>query len=113
CLREVEVLDVHRQHRRAAPGQLEAVEAGVAAHVQHAPAAQVVGEVGRDLQPLEAREIAADEVVGRGLHAAGQVQVVEPGTEGVDLALQVVGAGGGLGRRGCVHRDASSSPSTA
>jgi hypothetical protein len=38
-LREVVRIHVDRQHRRAAPGQLEAVEAGVAADVQHAPAA--------------------------------------------------------------------------
>jgi len=67
--------------------QLETVEAGVAADVEHAPAAQVLRDVRRDLAPLEHREI-AERMLGRSLHALRQMQVMEPRPELRNLPLQ-------------------------
>src|SRR6185437_7255937 len=103
CLREIVRVHVDRGDAGAARGQLEAVEAGIAADVKHPPTVQVGGNVRFDLAPLEGRKV-AEEVVGRGLHAIGQMQVVEPRRERGDRVPCHVPAGRG---RGNIHSSRS------
>lgn len=77
-LTEVVFVDVEGGHRRAAARELEGVEARVASDVEHGLAAEIVGKVRGEQLPVLAREV-AERVVGAGLEAAGQMQVVKPG----------------------------------
>ncbi len=86
-LTQIAAVDIHRGDRRAAPGQLEAIEAGIAAHVEHAAAVQVTRQVRLDLPPLHQRKI-AERMRRRGLPAVRQMQVVEPRAELLDLAVR-------------------------
>src|SRR5439155_21457765 len=86
---------VAAQHPGAAAGELEAVEAGVAADVEHRPAAQVHRDGGCDLVLLEAWKI-AQRMIRSGFETSRQVQVVEPGAEGADLPGERV-----VARRAC------------
>src|ERR671913_1048231 len=79
-LAQVALVEIDGQHRCTARGELERVEARVAADVQRSSTAEVGRDVRGDLPPLEGREV-AERVIRRGLFAAGQVQVVEPRTE--------------------------------
>ena len=77
-------VDVECGDLGASARQLEAVETGVAADIQHPPACQVWRDERRDLPPLDRWEV-AEGMLGRGLRAIGQVQVVKPGRQGGDL----------------------------
>src|SRR3954471_21697213 len=75
---------------------LDRVEAGVAADVEHAQPAQVIGQCVREALPFDVG-VVAQEMFGCGPDAA-QLHVVEPGAELDDAAGELVGA---------VHRPAS------
>jgi hypothetical protein len=71
---------------RAAPRELEGVEARVAPDVQRTPPCQLRRQIGRDLRPLERRKI-AERVVRCRLRSVRKVQVVEPRPERGDFLL--------------------------
>jgi hypothetical protein len=68
----------------AAPRQLEAVVARVAADVERGPAIEPRGKVRSKPLPLIVWKI-AEPVVGCGLSAIGKVQIVEPWSQVGDL----------------------------
>jgi hypothetical protein len=70
----------------AAPRELDRVEAGVAADVERGPAAKVGRKVWLDLAPFERREV-AERMVGRGLPAIREMQILEPGRQRADLGI--------------------------
>ncbi len=87
-LREIVRVDIDTRHLRAAARQLEAIEPGIAADIEHAPARQVGGDIGLDLPPLDGRKIAQG-MLGRRLRPIGKVQIVEPRRESGDLSRPV------------------------
>src|SRR3546814_5574703 len=86
CLAQIGGIDVDAGDHGAALRQLEAVEAGVASDVERRPAAQILGQVARDLLPLEGRKI-TEGMVGRRLRAVRQVQIMEPWSKRGDLVV--------------------------
>src|SRR5205823_8424127 len=66
---------------------LDRVEAGVAADVEHAFAAEVPGQLRREAAELGAG-IIAEEMVGRGPRAA-EIDVVKPGAERDDARFEI------------------------
>src|SRR4051812_1709445 len=87
-LAQIVSVKVDAKNGCAAMGQLEAVEAGVAADVEAGPAGEVLREMGGDLVPFAGGEI-AEPVVGAGLRAVGEMEVVEPGGEICDVGSRL------------------------
>src|SRR5215212_10017363 len=78
------LVDVDAGDPGPAPGQLETVEAGVAADIEHGPTVEPAGQVGSEHVPLVPGKI-AEWMIGRGLTTARKVQVVEPRPESLDV----------------------------
>lgn len=73
---EVRVL-VEGGDLRAPAGELDAVEAGIAAEIECGPAGEVGGQVRGELPPLERGKV-AERMMRGGVRAVGQVDVAEP-----------------------------------
>ncbi|CAO4136465.1 hypothetical protein OFEAOIEE_LOCUS4221 [Methylorubrum extorquens] len=83
-LREVALIGIEAEHPgRTATFHLDRIEAAVAANIEHGLAGEVVGKRGREPTPLQPW-IIAEKVIGRSPDPA-EVDVVEPGPEGVGL----------------------------
>ena len=97
-LAQVAFVDIDRQHPGgAAPLHFERVETAVAADIEHAAAGQIGWDGMREAAPFDGW-IVAEEMVGRGLHAA-EIDVVEPRPQRRDVAAQLLGRRSGHQRR--------------
>ena len=86
-LRQVILVGVDTHHAVCAPAlHLDGVKAGIAADVENGLSAEVLRNGVGEFLPFHAG-IVAEEVIRRGLHAA-EVEIVEPLSQLLDLALQ-------------------------
>src|SRR5207248_8037659 len=81
---KVHHVDVDGGHERTALRDLERVEPRVATDVESRPAREISGQTIGDLQPFPAGKV-PERVIRLGLGAIGQMKVVEPVPQTLDL----------------------------
>jgi hypothetical protein len=77
------------EHLRTTPGQLEAIESGIAADVEDLPASQIHGEMRGKLLPFPARKV-AEVMFRKGLDSVRKMDVVKPRTQALDVVLDIL-----------------------